>query len=110
MGAAAASAPKVMKLYCGGSLGLSRVISMRRRSSWMGPGSRSLRMLPAQNIHSPHLNVIPAAAATEVKTRDLETLKIYSDPAQEGQGVLGGRHAPVMAAVSMWSSAKRSTT
>lgn len=42
------SAPKLMKLYWGGSLGLSRVISIFSVDSLIGPGSRSLNMLPAQ--------------------------------------------------------------
>jgi hypothetical protein len=45
-GAAIGSAPNVMMLYCGGSRGLSRVISIRRPSSRIGPGSRSLSRLP----------------------------------------------------------------
>ena len=45
-GGAVGSAPNVIMLYCGGSRGLSRVISIRRPSSRIGPGSRSLSRLP----------------------------------------------------------------
>ena len=45
----AGSAPNVMTKYCGGSSGVSRVISIRMPSSRIGPGSRSLSRLPVRH-------------------------------------------------------------